>query len=189
MTAPTTDFATQGFRDQLLAFILSRVRSREIAEDLAQETLLKAARSLGRSHVGNLQAWLFRVASNTVADHFRGSRDQVEWREDAHGETTSEGALTVEEGVLRQVVADYVRGVVNELREPYREALLLTEYEGLSQPELARRLGISLTCAKSRVQRARAEVKRTIEQCCRIATDTYGQVTDCVPNQRSCCDC
>lgn len=186
MSAPT-DMMTEELRTRLFAFILSRVRRREVAEDLTQETLVRAARSLGERDISNVEWWLFRVARNAVADHFRGSRDQVEWQE--HGEAIHEDALTKEEVALREQLALYVRGVVEGLPEPYREALLLTEYQGLTQKELAERLGITLSAAKSRVQRARGAVKRTIEHCCRVATDPYGQITDMEPRNQPACDC
>lgn len=188
MNAPT-DMLTEELRTRLFAFILSRVRSHEVAEDLTQETLVRAARSLGETDIENVEGWLFRVARNAVADHFRGSKDHVEWQEHEHGEATHEDALTKEEAALREQLALYVRGVVDGLPEPYREALLLTEYQDLTQKELAERLGITLSCAKSRVQRARAEVRRTIEHCCRVATDSYGQITDMEPRHRPACDC
>lgn len=180
---------TREMRDRLFAFVFSRVRSREVAEDLTQEVLLKATLALEHTQVANLDGWLFGVARNTVAEYFRASRDHVEWNEAAHGESTRAGAESKEEAMLRAQLAAYVRGVVEGLREPHREALMLTEYEGLTQPELAERLGISLTAAKSRVQRARAEVRRVIEECCRVATDAYGQVTECTRKSATGCDC
>jgi RNA polymerase sigma-70 factor, ECF subfamily len=50
--------------------------------------------------------------------------------------------------------------------------------DGLSREELAGELGISLTAAKSRVHRARAKLRKTVEECCRLVTDPYGRVLD-----------
>jgi RNA polymerase sigma-70 factor (ECF subfamily) len=188
MTPPTA-ILTEELRARLFAFILSRVRSHDVADDLTQETLVRTARSLGQTEIANLEGWLFRVARNVVADHFRGSKEQVQWQEHEHAEPIREDALTKEEAALREQLALYVRAVVEDLPEPHREALLLTEYQGLTQAQLAERLGITHSAAKSRVQRARNEVKRTIEQCCRVATDFYGQVTDMMPRDRAVCDC
>jgi RNA polymerase sigma-70 factor (ECF subfamily) len=184
-----TTLLTNELRDRLHGFIFGRVRDPHLAQDLTQDTLLKAGRALATAQIENMEGWLFRIARNTVADHYRTSRDQVEWQESVHGEATEEGVLTLEEASLREELADYVRHVFEQLPEPHREVLRLAEYERLSQNEIAERLGISLTCAKSRVQRARAEVKRTIEKCCRVATDTYGQVTDCSRREEAKCGC
>jgi RNA polymerase sigma-70 factor, ECF subfamily len=59
-----------------------------------------------------------------------------------------------------------------------REALTLTELDGFSREELASHLGISVSAAKSRVVRARAKLRKTIEECCRLVTDSYGRVID-----------
>jgi RNA polymerase sigma-70 factor, ECF subfamily len=59
-----------------------------------------------------------------------------------------------------------------------REALMLTEVDGLSREELVGELGISLTAAKSRVHRARAKLRKAVEECCRLVTDPYGRVMD-----------
>lgn len=190
MTTPyLATHLTRELHDRLHGFILARVRDPHLAQDLTQDTLLKAGRALATARIQNMEGWLFRIARNAVADHYRSSRDQVEWQESAHGETTNDSALTSEEATLHEELASYVRHVVEQLAEPHREVLRLAEYEGLSQKEIARRLGISLTCAKSRVQRARAEVKRTIESCCRVATDAYGQVTDYKRREEADCEC
>jgi RNA polymerase sigma-70 factor (ECF subfamily) len=71
----------------------------------------------------------------------------------------------------------------------YRDAIIATEYDGLSQVELAQRLGLSVSAAKSRVQRARAMVRETIERCCHFDVDHYGTVVDYTPRIETCeCD-
>jgi RNA polymerase sigma-70 factor, ECF subfamily len=189
MAATDPTLLSEGLRARIFGYIQARVRSPEVAEDLVQETLVRASRALAQEDISNVEGWLFRVARNSIADHFRASKDQVEWREDKHGEAARDDAEQKEEHELQEELATYVRGVVESLAEPYRSALRLTEYEGLTQKELAEQAGITLSAAKSRVQRARAEVKRVIEQCCRIASDRYGQVTDCEPRQRGDCAC
>jgi RNA polymerase sigma-70 factor (ECF subfamily) len=188
---PTSDLATltDELRARLFAYIHARVHSREVSEDLVQDTFLRASRTLAAHDIANIEGWLFRVARNGIADYFRGSTVQVEWRDNEHGEAAHDDAMLKEERELHEELTAYVRGVVESLAEPYRSALLLTEYEGLTQKELAERAGITLSAAKSRVQRGRAELKRLIEQCCQIATDRYGQVTECEPHRRDQCAC
>jgi len=67
-------------------------------------------------------------------------------------------------------------------------ARLWTEYEGLTQPELAQRLGISLSGAKSRVQRGRARLKELLNQCCTFEFDRRGKVIECEPRSKSGCE-
>ena len=116
-------------------------------------------------------------------------RETVEWQDETHGGTDDETPVTREESELRESLNEYVRGVVEGLPEPHRTALVLTEYEGLSQVELAARLGLTISAAKSRVQRARAEVRHIVEACCRITTDAYGGVTECEERSEKSCAC
>ena len=92
-------------------------------------------------------------------------------------------------GTLQDLVtrlASDVREMVEALPEPYREALVLTSYEGLSQKELAKRLGLSYSGAKSRVQRARERVKDMLMTCCHLEFDRRGTVIDYYDH---CCCC
>jgi len=95
----------------------------------------------------------------------------------------------VEEQRLRDELTDYVRDVVKTLPPLYREAILLTEYEGMTQVELARHLGLGLSAAKSRVQRARALVRERVEKCCHVEFDAYGTLVECRRRSPANCAC
>jgi RNA polymerase sigma-70 factor (ECF subfamily) len=82
---------------------------------------------------------------------------------------------------LEAVVATYAALFVAMLPSPYREALTLTELEGLTQKDAARMLGISVSGLKSRVQRGRRQLRSALEACCRIALDARGRVVGCEP--------
>jgi RNA polymerase sigma-70 factor, ECF subfamily len=78
--------------------------------------------------------------------------------------------------------------MIFNLPEPYREALVLTEFDGLTQQELADRLNISLSGAKSRVQRGRRQLKQMLEECCTFEFDRRGKVIDCAPRAKGGCE-
>jgi RNA polymerase sigma-70 factor (ECF subfamily) len=75
--------------------------------------------------------------------------------------------------------------MVEQLPEPYRTALKLADLEGLSQQDIADREGISLSGAKSRVQRARRQLGDMIRDCCRVERDARGNVIDYETTGRS----
>jgi RNA polymerase sigma-70 factor (ECF subfamily) len=77
--------------------------------------------------------------------------------------------------------------MIYSLPEPYRDALVLTEFEGLTQKELAERLGISLSGAKSRVQRGREKLKEMLFDCCRFEFDRRGRMIECQPRAKGSC--
>jgi RNA polymerase sigma-70 factor (ECF subfamily) len=172
--------------------VLSRVHNAALAEDITQETLVRLHRKLHTLRAGEkLEAWVFQIARNAVADHFRAARPGEPFEEESHTpppDPTRHEPLAAEEELLRGELAAYVRRVVEGLPPAYRDALRLVEFEGVPQVELARRLGLSVSAAKSRVQRARQMVRAEMERCCRWETDRYGAVVDIQPKRRDCCD-
>jgi RNA polymerase sigma-70 factor, ECF subfamily len=172
-------------------FVSNRIRDQASAEDITQDVLLKISTRLGSlDNGGRMEAWAFRIARNRVADHFRAAKPSEHFQEELHTKglaCDSEAVNADEESRLRSEIAAYIRSVVEALPPIHREALLLTEYDGLSQVQLAERLGLSVSAAKSRVQRARAMLKEQIERCCHWSTDRYGTVVDVRPRTRGDC--
>lgn len=182
----------QQLRGAIRGFVLSRVNDPALADDITQETLLRLTQWFHTLRdAERLEAWVFQIARNGVADHFRAVKESEPFDEETHALTSeppAHQALAVEDEKLRQAVATYIRSVVEDLPEPYRGALQVTEFEGLSQVELAERIGLSVSAAKSRVQRARAMLREEMERCCRWETDRYGSVLDLRPKSADCCD-
>jgi RNA polymerase sigma-70 factor (ECF subfamily) len=88
-------------------------------------------------------------------------------------------------------MADMARCVapfIDNLPGKYRDALLLTEIECLTQPEAARRLGLSTSGMKSRVRRGRARIKAALLQCCAAELDRRGGIADYAPRAAGCGD-
>jgi RNA polymerase sigma-70 factor (ECF subfamily) len=169
-------------------FIGARVGDAATADDLTQEVFVKVQkRSAQVRDPRRLMGWVIQIARNTVADFFRGARATEPFKEEhaAHSPVQPE-SFDREETQLRTELSTYVRSVVESLPAIYREALVLTEYDGLSQVELARHLGLSVSAAKSRVQRARAAVREIIDRCCHFDVDHYGTVVECTPRETRC---
>lgn len=171
------------FADSLLGFIRARVASREDAEDLLQEVF-------SRVHTGlccmpeweGLERWLYRVARNLIVDHYRSRRPSEEYEDSA----TSTLGLPGEDEDPAARLALSLRDMVEKLPGPDREVLVLSEYEGLSQADLAGRLGISLPAAKSRLLRARAKLKEVLLECCHFELDRLGGIIDYEERCASC---
>ncbi len=160
---------------RLRAFIRRRVNSAADAEDLLQETLLKAFRQRAALRQNDrLGAWLHRIARTTLADHFRKHRPEEEF---------TDGAAPADETRFLKVseaVAKSAECYLNTLPAPYREAVRLADYEGLPHAEVARRLGITLTAAKSRIRRGKQRILELMHECCRMEFDRRGRVVDYV---------
>jgi RNA polymerase sigma-70 factor, ECF subfamily len=85
-------------------------------------------------------------------------------------------------------IAAGLKNFIACLPEKYRQALLLTEFEGFSQLRLAESLGISLSGAKSQVQRGRAQLRQALLECCHFEFDRRGNLQDYIPRQECCRD-
>lgn len=166
----------------LRGYIRARVSDHAAAEDILQDVFLKAHRKEHQlQSAKKLEGWLFLIARNAVIDHYRKIKPTAELPEDLMAETGDPELEHAEQ--LREAF----RKMIFSLPEPYRQALVLTEFEGLTQKELATRLGISLSGAKSRVQRGREKLKQDLLECCRFEFDRRGQVIECEPKQSDCC--
>jgi len=167
---------------KLKDFILHRVEDEAAAEDLLQEVFLHVHQNMSTlKDSEKLESWLYQITRNVIIDHYRTHRTHSELPETLAD--TKE--LFIEDDAIAELSGSMFE-MVNELPSPYRDALLLTEYEGLSQQELALKMGISLSGAKSRVQRARQKIKDSLLTCCHFEFDRYGRVVD---YWEACCCC
>lgn len=172
------------FSGKLGQFIRARVADRAAAEDILQDVFVKIQARLGQlKDPAKLQSWIYLITRNTIIDHYRTRKETVEVPESLVAEEEPQTSETEE------LKAAFVR-MIYSLPGPYRDALVLTEFEGLTQQQLAVRLGISLTCAKSRVQRGRRQLKQMLTDCCTFEFDRRGKVIDCAPRGKTeCAEC
>ena len=169
------------FSRPLQQFIQRRVHDPHSAEDILQDVFLKIHTRIDTLHQHDrVAAWIYQVTRNAIADYYRAQRPVTDLPETLaiHEELPGDD-------VVRELLP-CVAAMVNELPEAYREALRLTEYDGLSQKELSERLGISFSGAKSRVQRARAKVKQQLLDCCHFQLDHAGRIIDYQPHCACC---
>jgi RNA polymerase sigma-70 factor (ECF subfamily) len=173
------------YSHRLFSFIRSRVADEAEAEDILQEVFIRVHRSLCcQPEWSKPEGWFYQIARNLIIDHYRQRRDLVEIPENLPAEPDSGDFLRLEEDP-EAALALSLKEMVDELPEPYRQALILTEYQGLSQKDLAERLGLSHSGAKSRVQRARDRLRDMLLTCCHFEFDRRGHVVDYY--QRCCC--
>ena len=164
----------QAHRDRLYRFILRRVCDEAVAEDIVQEVLVKAYAKQGTlKEPSKLQTWLYQITRNAIIDYFRLQKPSEPVPEGLIHEGTRE-----EENRARLELARCLMPLLEALPESYRQALRLTEFEGATQREAASRLGLSLSGAKSRVQRARKMLRGVLLKCCRVELDRRGGVVD-----------
>lgn len=182
-TASLTEHAWEAFAEPLLAFLRRRVADAHTAEDLLQEVFLKIHMQIGTlREEEKLASWVYQIARHVLIDFYRRQRPDAPL---SAAETLAEEQTDLEDEEMRASLAASVLAMIRCLPAPQQEAILLTDYQGLSQKDLAARLGLSFSGAKSRVQRAREQLKRLFLACCHVAFDQSGRAIDFAPQ----CDC
>lgn len=159
---------------ELRGWLRQRVSSPAEADDLLQDLFIKALRQGERfCDLHNARAWLFEVARNTLTDHLRVHRDTVEVPDDL--------AHSVDEADTVDVLTACLPRVLSELSAPDREAITLCDLQGMPQADFASAKRLSLSAAKSRLQRARVRLKAHMSVACQVRVDDTGRVVDFVP--------
>jgi RNA polymerase sigma-70 factor, ECF subfamily len=178
-----TEQAWEAFHLPLHQFIRRRVADEAAAEDLLQEVFLKL-HQYGESlrDPRRLESWIYQVTRNLIIDHYR-SRHQTMTSLEA--EALFDLPEELPDDDIMSELLPCVRAMVLSLPEQDRQALILTEYQGLTQKELGERLGLSFSGAKSRVQRAREKLKQELLASCHFELDRRGHILDYQPR----CDC
>jgi RNA polymerase sigma-70 factor, ECF subfamily len=166
----------------LRRFLARRLSDPSAVEDVLQETYLRIHRGAqGLREPGRVQGWVYQIARNALIDYYRRRHDSVELPESLAAPDES----TDDDDAAREL-ARSMRDIVACLPEKYHQALVLTEFEGLKQHELAKRLGISVSGAKSRVQRARDQLRSLLLECCHVELDRAGRVLHYEPRCNAC---
>jgi RNA polymerase sigma-70 factor, ECF subfamily len=167
---------------KLRPFIARRVRSSADVDDVLQDVFLRMQRGLAQLRDDQrFGPWVYQVAGSAIADHHRTAARHPAVSGEPPEQHVEPAVDADDEGAAERNLAAYVAAFVAMLDSPYREALTLTELEGLTQKQAAEMLGISLTAMKSRVQRGRQHLRAALEDCCNIAVDARGRVLSCEP--------
>ena len=183
MSSMTTERVWEEFHMPLQQFIRRRVSDEATAEDILQDVFLRIHQHMDTlKDVRKLEGWIYQITHNAIIDAYRSRRQ----------ETTLEAAEALDlpeelpdDDVVSELLPS-VRAMVRNLPEADRQALVLTEYQGLTQKELAERLGLSFSGAKSRVQRAREKLKQQLLECCHFELDRRGHIIDYQPRCHCC---
>jgi RNA polymerase sigma-70 factor (ECF subfamily) len=162
------------YMGSLYSAALRMTRNPADAEDLVQETYLKAYRAFGSFKEGtNLKAWLYRILTNTFINSYRARKrrpeqselDDVEdlylFRRLGGLEAVSAGR-SAEEEVLEHFTESDVKAAVESLPEQFRMAVLLADVEGFSYKEIAEILDIPIGTVMSRLHRGRRALQKAL---------------------------
>ncbi len=178
MVADQARFAeeTEPYMASLYSAALRMTRNRADAEDIVQETYLKAYRAYGSFQSGtNLKAWLYRILTNTFINSYRAKMrhpdetdlDDVEDFYLFHhlgGLEAAEAGRSAEDEVLERFTDDEVKEAVESLPENFRIAVLLADVEGFSYKEIAEITGVPIGTVMSRLHRGRRALQKALHE-------------------------
>ncbi len=158
----------------LYSAALRMTRNPADAEDLLQETYLKAYRSFGTFQEGtNLKAWLYRILTNTYINAYRAKKRRpeqtdVEDVEDLYlyhrlgGLEAAAAGRSAEEEVLERFTDDDVKSALESLPDNFRMAVLLADVEGFSYKEIAEIMDVPIGTVMSRLHRGRRALQKAL---------------------------
>ena len=154
------------------------------ADDLAQDVFVKVSQALPEfRNESTLSTWIYRIATNRALDRVRGlsaRRPSDRPLEDANRAT--DGSPDAERGVFRREMRDCLDHLIGKLPASHRTVFLLSEEEGLTNPEIADALGVSLHTVKIRLHRARLRLRLELGRRCHFSRDARNELL-CEPKR------
>lgn len=171
--------------NRLRQFVAARVNSSADVDDILQTVFLRIHSSVDKLRESDrLESWVFQITRNAVNDHFRKQRlsnsDDVE-------SLTDHSQVSKDEN-MNQELAGCLGSFIEKLPTDQRRALSLYEFDRHSQQQIAEIEGISLSAAKSRIQRARKSLECMLKACCEFQFDHYGNVLEYQSAETKCCN-
>jgi RNA polymerase sigma-70 factor, ECF subfamily len=174
------------FHEKIRRFLARMVNETE-AEDLSQEVFVKVSRGLKDfKRQSSLSTWIYTIATNTAMDRLR---TLSLWKETSYvqrGDDGEEGEDTylrtkdhkpsLEASLIKKEMNDCIRGIAEGLQENYRTVLVLSDFEELTNGEIADILGISSDTVKIRLYRARTRLRKELKAKCNLYRDDRNEL-------------
>ncbi len=169
----TSEEIWRKYHSDLLVFIRKRVNEKVAAEDILQDVFIRIhSRIETLENRSKLESWLYQITRNAIIDFYRSRKLMEELPEWLAQPQASR------EEVNRQELSSCLAPMIQQLPEKYRQAVQFSEIEGKTQKEIAEIESISVSGAKSRVQRGRALLKTMLHDCCKIEINAKNQIVD-----------
>lgn len=164
-------------------FINMTVKNQWVADDLTQETFIKAHKKLDSlEDVGKIKSWLIRIAYNLCLDHFKTAAKNKFDSLDSIEEVLSANILPMAKQLERNEMSQCVQDKMLFLPQSYRTILNLSDIAGLTHVEIAEVLEVNVGNVKVRLHRARLKMREILNQHCILGNDERA-VLVCTPKQ------
>ena len=152
------------YQTRLFNFVRSMVRNEELAEDITQESFVKAYYSLKKlQNPGSFKSWLFRIANNNTLDWLRKKRLQVVDVDEQLRESYIDKRISPEDSTVKEARAAHIYEALDKLKEDQRAILVMCDLQGLSYQEIAEALNIPFGTVQSRIFYARRKLREHLD--------------------------
>jgi RNA polymerase sigma-70 factor (ECF subfamily) len=158
------------YLDALYGFAMTLTRDQTEAEDLVQETYLRAVQAFGRLLPdSNLKGWMFAIMRNAWLNQLRHTRNgprfvELDREEEDHREWLGHLADDPHVLYLRKLEREEIRAAIDSLPHLYREIIVLRDFEGFSYQQIAGMIGCPAGTVMSRLGRAREKLRRLLAE-------------------------
>ena len=171
------------YRSGIKSFLHSKISNNADVDDLLQDIMIKSFEKLDTLQSDeNLKAWIYQIARNSVIDFYRkkSAEPEVNPADLWYGESN---------GPDDHILSNCVRPFIEVLHADAAELLIAIDLEGMSQKEYAHQHDISYSTLKSRVHKARQDLRGLFDKCCRMSVDGLGNINDYHPKSDDCSAC
>lgn len=165
------DTLLQRHQGRLLSYITQQCNNAQLAEDIFQETFVKAIITIKNGNYtenGKFANWLFRIARNLVIDHFRRENSESTVSTDDENfdilNRKELGGDTIEDELVDLQIRDDIRRLVKALPFSQRQVLVMRYYRNLSFKEIAEKTGVSINTALGRMRYAILNLRRMAQE-------------------------
>jgi len=157
-------------KQRIYSFIYSKVKDRDITEDIFQDAFIKVIKTLKKgkyNEEGKFLPWVMRISHNLVIDYFRKNKRMPTF--DNSGDfdifsVLSDSSLNAEKSIIKNQVESDVRRLIEELPEDQKEVLVMRMYKDMSFKEISERTGVSINTALGRMRYALINMRKVIEK-------------------------
>jgi len=157
-------------QQRLFSFIYSKVKNRDVTEDIFQDTFIKVIRTLKKGNYneeGKFLPWVVRISHNLVIDFFRKSNRMPTFKNTDEFDIFSvlgDGALNAESAIIKEQIHADVKELINELPEEQKQVLVMRMYNDMSFNEISENTGVSINTALGRMRYALINLRKLIEK-------------------------
>lgn len=167
---------------KLYIFLLKNIKDRYVAEDILHDALLKILEKRQfYKYKENYNGWAFSITKNILVDYYRKSKKDA----DLENIEKKLDEKEVEPNTYENLIPA-LKEFIENLPERYSKPLVMSDIEGIKQELIAQKLGLSVSGAKSRIQRARKMLKEYFLKCSEYKYDNRGKIMEFYPKSPSC---